>query len=80
MRKNLSHVLRSKWKKKVKIDGAVMSTVIIFKYTANGEVILNNPREYYKKVKAGTRVPISIYKDEKDLRTTQKFKIAYNDW
>ena len=80
MRKNLSHVLRSKWKKKVKIDGAVMSKVIIFKYTANGEVILNNPREYYEKVKAGTRVPISIYKDEKDLRTTQKFKIAYNDW
>ena len=47
MRKNLSHILRSKWKKKVKIDGAVMSKVIIFKYTANGEVILNNPREYY---------------------------------
>ena len=57
-----------------------MSKVIVFKYTANGEVILNNPREYYEKVKAGTRVPISIYKDEKDLRTTQKFKIAYNDW
>ena len=68
MRKNLSHVLRSKWKKKVKIDGAVMSKVIIFKYTANGEVILNNPREYYEKVKAGTRVPISIYKDEKDIK------------
>ena len=68
MRKNLSHILRSKWKKKVKIDGAVMSKVIIFKYTANGEVILNNPREYYEKVKAGTRVPISIYKDEKDIK------------
>ena len=67
MRKNLSHILRSKWKKKVKIDGAVMSKVIIFRYTANGEVILNNPREYYEKVKAGTRVPISIYKDEKDI-------------
>ena len=67
MRKNLSHILRSKWKKKVKIDGVVMSKVIIFKYTANGEVILNNPREYYEKVKAGTRVPISIYKDEKDI-------------
>jgi hypothetical protein len=68
MRKNLSHVLRSKWKKKVKIDGAVMSKVIIFKYTTNGEVILNNPKEYYEKVKAGTRVPISIYKDEKDIK------------
>ena len=68
MRKNLSHILRSKWKKKVKIDGVVMSKVIIFKYTANGEVILNNPREYYEKVKAGTRVPISIYKDEKDIK------------
>ena len=68
MRKNLSHILRSKWKKKVKIDGAVMSKVIIFRYTANGEVILNNPREYYEKVKAGTRVPISIYKDEKDIK------------
>ena len=68
MRKNLSHILRSKWKKKVKIDGAVMSKVIIFRYTTNGEVILNNPREYYEKVKAGTRVPISIYKDEKDIK------------
>ena len=68
MRKNLSHILRSKWKKKVKNDGAVMSKVIVFKYTANGEVILNNPREYYEKVKAGTRVPISIYKDEKDIK------------
>ena len=68
MRKNLSHILRSKWKKKVKIDGVVMSKVIIFKYTTNGEVILNNPSEYYEKVKAGTRVPISIYKDEKDIK------------
>jgi hypothetical protein len=30
-------------------------------------VLFNNPREYYEKVKAGTRVPISIYKDEKDI-------------
>ena len=44
MRKNLSHILQSKWKKKIKIDGVVMSKVIIFKYTTNGEVILNNPR------------------------------------
>ena len=64
MRKNLSHILQSKWKKKIKIDGVVMSKVIIFKYTTNGEVILNNPREYYEKIKAGIGVPISIYKDE----------------
>jgi hypothetical protein len=65
MRKNLSHILQSKWKKTAKIDGVVMSKVIIFKYTTNGEVILNNPREYYKKIKAGTTMPISIYKNEK---------------
>ena len=64
MRKNLSHILQSKWKKKIKIDGVVMSKVIIFKYTTNGEVILNNPREYYEKIKAGIGVPISIYKDK----------------
>ena len=68
MRKNLNHILWSKWKKRIKIDGAVMSEVIIFKYTTNGEVILNNPREYYKKVKAGTGVPVSIYKDEKNIK------------
>ena len=75
MRKNLSHILRSKWKKKVKIDGVVMSKVIIFKYTTNGEVILNNPSEYYEKVKAGTRVPISIYKDEKDIKDRSSVQV-----
>lgn len=65
MRKNLSHILRSKWKKKIKIDGTVMNKVIIFKYTTDGEVILSNPREYYGKIKASIGMPISIYKDEK---------------
>jgi hypothetical protein len=68
MRKNLSHILRSKWKKKVKIDGVIMSKIIIFKHTTNGEVILNNPREYYGKIKAGTGMPISIYKDENYIK------------
>ena len=65
MRKNLSHILQSKWKKTAKIDGVVMSKVIIFKHTTDGKVILNNPREYYEKIKAGTTMPISIYKNEK---------------
>jgi hypothetical protein len=81
MRKNLSHILRSKWKKKIKIDGTVMNKVIIFKYTTDGEVILNNPRGYYGKIKAGIGVPISIYKDEniyiKDRSSVQEHKSSF---
>lgn len=68
MLKNLSHILWRKWRKKKEIDGVVRSKFIIFKYTTDGEEILNNPREYYRKVKAGTGVPISIYKDEKYIK------------
>jgi hypothetical protein len=69
MRKNLSHILQSKWKKTAKVDGVVMSKVIIFKHTTEGEVILNNPREYYEKIKVSIGVPTSIYKDEKYINT-----------
>lgn len=65
MRKNLSHILQSEWRKKIKIDGVVRSKVIIFKHTPEGEIILNNSGEYCGKIKAGTPTPISIYKDEK---------------
>jgi len=64
MRKNISHIFKSKWHKAKKIDGVVRRKVIIFRYTPNGEAILDNPLEYYKKIKAGSRVPSSIYKDE----------------
>ena len=67
MRKNLSRILQSKWKKKIKIDGVVRNKVIIFRYTTEGEAILDNPRKYYNKIKAGILVPISIYKDEKNI-------------
>lgn len=74
MRKNLSHILQSKWKKMTKVDGVVMSKVIIFKHTTDGEMILNNPREYYEKIKAGTLMPISIYKDEKNIIRNRSIK------
>ena len=67
MRKNLSRILQSKWKKKIKIDGVVRNKVIIFRYTTEGEAILDNPRKYYNKIKAGILVPISIYKDGKNI-------------
>ena len=74
MRKNLSHILQSKWKKMTKVDGVVMSKVIIFKHTSDGEMILNNPREYYEKIKAGTLMPISIYKGEKNIIRNRSIK------
>ena len=80
MRKNLSHILQSKWKKTAKIDGVVMSKVIIFKHTTDGKVILNNPREYYEKIKAGTGVPISIYKDEKYINNRSIKSNFYNNF
>lgn len=80
MRKNLSHILQSKWKKTAKIDGVVMSKVIIFKHTNDGKVILNNPREYYEKIKAGTGVPISIYKDEKYINNRSIKSNFYNNF
>jgi hypothetical protein len=68
MRKNLSHIFQSKWKKKIKIDGVVRSKVIIFKHTPEGEIILNNSGEHCGKIKAGTPMPISIYKNEKYIK------------
>lgn len=68
MRKNISHIFKSKWHKAKKIDGVVRRKVIIFRYTSNGEAILDNPLEYYKKIKAGSRVPTSIYKDENNIK------------
>lgn len=64
IRKNINHIICGKWRKAVKIDGILRRNVIIFSFTANGEAIINNPQEYYKKVKAGIRVPTSIYKYE----------------
>ena len=77
MRKNLSRILQSKWKKKIKIDGVVRSKVIIFKHTPEGEIILNNPREYYKKIKAGTPMPIFIYKDEKYIKEDRSSESSF---
>jgi hypothetical protein len=77
MRKNLSHILQSKWKKKIKIDGVVRSKVIIFKHTPEGEIILNNSGEYCGKIKAGTPMPISIYKDEKYIKEDRSSKSTF---
>lgn len=77
MRKNLSHILQSKWKKKIKIDGVVRSKVIIFKHTPEGKIILNNSGEYYGKIKAGTPIPISINKDEKYIKEDRSSKSSF---
>lgn len=68
MRKNISHILYSKYKKGVKIDGIVKRKVIIFKYTKKGKEILQNPiNNSVTKIKACGRPHVPIYKDKKNI-------------
>jgi len=67
MRKNLKHILISKWRKVVKIDGVVRKKTIIFTLTKDAKSIMDNPQEYYEKVKVGSQVPTSLYKDENNI-------------
>ena len=66
IRKHLSHIIFSQFKKTVVIDGVVMHKVIIFKFTGTGEKTLRN---ITKSLTAnGGRPPSPIYKDKKNIK------------
>jgi hypothetical protein len=67
MRKHLSYIIHSKYRKAVKIDGVIKRNVIVFQYTEKGKDILSNPIGYIKKVDTCGRPSAPIYKDEKNI-------------
>lgn len=81
IRKHLSHILHSKYRKGVKIDGVIKRKVIVFQYNTNGKDRLNNPHKYYNNVKTSLRPPTSIYKDENKVikkRSTRELNFSDN--
>jgi hypothetical protein len=49
IRKEISHIIKSKWRKATKIDGSIKHKVIVFQYTEKGKDILAIPYSYYGK-------------------------------
>lgn len=82
IRKNISHILYSKYKKAVMIDGVLKRKVIIFKYTKKGKGILLDPiNNSVTKIKACGRPHAPIYKYEKninDIRSRANFSNVEN--
>lgn len=78
IRKHLSHIIFSKHKKTVVIDGGVKHKVIVFNFTETGEEILRNIEKHYsektldisqlQQIGAGGRPPAPLYKDKKNIK------------
>ena len=67
IRKNTSHVFKTKWRKRPKTYKGTLENVYAIrptKYT----VFLLKETKYYKSVKLGHQCPTSIYKDEKNIK------------
>ena len=67
IRKNTSHVFKTKWRKRPKTYKGTLENVYAIrptKYT----VFLLKETKYYKNVKLGHQCPTSIYKDEKNIK------------
>ncbi len=47
IRKEIAHIVKSKWRQKTKIGGSMKCNVIVFEYTKNGQDILARPHIYY---------------------------------
>lgn len=67
VRKNINHIFSSMWRKASMINGALKKNVYVFAYTPQGRSLLGNSTKHYKSVKVGSKLPTSIYKDEKNI-------------
>ena len=68
VRKAISHIFHSKWKKAIKIKGIRRENIYIFSYTCRGKIILEATDKYYKSIKVGSTLPISYNKYENNKK------------
>ena len=67
IRKNTSHVFKTKWRKRPKTYRGTLENVYAIRPTQY-TVFLLKETKYYKSVKLGHQCPTSIYKDEKNIK------------
>ena len=67
IRKNTSHVFKTKWRKRPKTYRGTLKNVYAIRPTQY-TVFLLKETKYYKSVKLGHQCPTSIYKDEKNIK------------
>jgi hypothetical protein len=67
IRKNTSHVFKTKWRKRPKTYRGKLENVYAIRPTQY-TVFLLKETKYYKSVKLGHQCPTSIYKDEKNIK------------
>jgi hypothetical protein len=68
VRKAISHIFHSKWRKAIKIKGIRRENIYIFSYTCRGKIILEATDKYYKSIKLGSVLPTSYNKYENNKK------------
>ncbi|MCB9500271.1 MAG: hypothetical protein H6690_03370 [Erysipelotrichaceae bacterium] len=68
VRKAISHIFHSKWRKAIKIKGIRRENIYVFSYTCRGKIILEATDKYYKSIKLGSTLPISYNKYENNKK------------
>ena len=68
VRKAISHIFHSKWRKAIKIKGIRRENIYVFSYTCRGKIILEATDKYYKSIKLGSTLPTSYNKYENDKK------------
>lgn len=68
VRKGISHIFHSKWRKAIKIKGIRRENIYVFSYTCRGKIILEATDKYYKSIKLGSTLPTSYNKYENNKK------------
>ncbi len=68
VRKAISHIFHSKWRKAIKIKGIKRENIYVFSYTCRGKIILEATDKYYKSIKLGSTLPTSYNKYENNKK------------
>jgi len=68
IRKAISHIFHSKWRKAIKIKGIRRENIYVFSYTCRGKIILEATDKYYKSIKLGSTLPTSYNEYENNKK------------
>ncbi|WPX99819.1 DnaA-like domain protein (plasmid) [Candidatus Megaera polyxenophila] len=68
VRKAISHIFHSKWRKAIKIKGIRRENIYVFSYACRGKIILEATDKYYKSIKLGSTIPTSYNKYENNKK------------
>ena len=68
VRKGISHIFHSKWRKAIKIKGIRRENIYVFSYTCRGKIILEATDKYYKSIKLGSTLPTSYNEYENNKK------------